>query len=80
MGQGRSTGFYNNRQDIFRTEAGMVAPPVTQVIDEQVSVDVLNLSEVAWTCWGYFYISSGMGLRMVKELDLQLALGMNQRR
>ena len=49
----------------------MVAHPVTQVIGEQALVDILDLSEVA---------SSGLGLRMVKELDLQLALEMNERR
>ena len=31
----------------------MVANPVAQVIGEQV--DILDLSEVAWTCWGCFY-------------------------
>ena len=30
-------------------EAGMVAHPVTQVIGEQALVDILDLSEVAWT-------------------------------
>ena len=58
----------------------MVAHPVTQVIGEQALVDILDLSEVAWTCWGVSTPSSGLGLRMVKELDLQLALGMNERR
>ena len=43
-------------------------------------VDILDLSEVAWTCWGVSTPRSGLGLRMVKELDLQLALGMNERR
>ena len=43
-------------------------------------MDILDLSEVAWTCWGVSTPSSGLGLRMVKELDLQLALGMNERR
>ena len=33
----------------------MVANPVTQVIGEQALVDILDLSEVAWTCWGCFY-------------------------
>ena len=62
-------------------EAGMVAHPVTQVIGEQALVDILDLSEVAWTCWGCFYTQQWAGgLRMVKELDLQLALGMNERR
>ena len=29
----------------------MVAHPVTQVIGEQALVDILDLSEVAWTCF-----------------------------
>ena len=58
----------------------MVAHPVTQVICEQAIVDILDLSKVAWTCWGRFYASNGLGLRIVKELDLWLALGMNERR
>ena len=58
----------------------MVAHPVTQVIGEQALVDILDLSEVAWTCWVVSTPRSGLGLRMVKELDLQLALGMNERR
>ena len=53
----------------------LVAHPVTQVIGEQALVDNLDLSEVAWTCWGVSTPRSGLGLRMVKELDLQLALG-----
>ena len=32
------------------------------------------------TCWGVSTPRSGLGLRMVKELDLQLVLGMNERR
>ena len=58
----------------------LVAHPVTQVIGEQVLVDILDLSKVAWTCWGVSTHCSRLGLRMVKELDLQLALGMNERR
>ena len=58
----------------------LVAHPVTQVIGEQALVDILDLSEVAWTCWGVSTACSGLGLRMVKESDLQLALGMNERR
>ena len=30
----------------------MVAHPVMQVIGKQALVDILDLSEVAWTCWG----------------------------
>ena len=40
-------------------------------------MDILDLSEVAWTCWGVSTPRSG--LRMVKELDLELAMGMNER-
>ena len=58
----------------------LVAHPVTQVIGEQALVDILDPSEVAWTSWGDSTPHSGLGLRMVKELDLQLALGMNERR
>ena len=58
----------------------MVAHPVTQVIGEQALVDILDLPEVAWTCWGVSTPHSGLRLRMVKELDLQLALGMKERR
>ena len=65
---------------LAHTQAGMVAHPVTQVIGEQALVDILDLSEVAWTCWGVSTPSSGLGLKMVKTLDLQLALGMNERR
>ena len=43
-------------------------------------MDILDLSEVAWTCGGVSTPRSGLGLRMLKELDLQLALGMNERR
>ena len=43
-------------------------------------MDILDLSEVAWTCWGVSTPRSGLGLRMAKELYLQLALGMNERR
>ena len=58
----------------------LVVHPVTKVIGEQALVDILDLSEVAWTCWGVSTPRSGLGLRMAKELDLQLALGMNERR
>ena len=30
----------------------LVAHPVTQVIGEQALVDILDLSDVAWTYWG----------------------------
>ena len=43
-------------------------------------MDILDLFEVAWTCWGVSTPRSGLGLRMVKELDLQLAQRMNERR
>ena len=58
----------------------LLAHPVTQVIGEQALVDILDLSEVAWTCWVVSTPRSVLGLRMVKEVDLQLALGMNERR
>ena len=48
----------------------LIAHPVTQVIGEQALVDILDLSEVAWTCWGVSTPSSWLGLRMVKELDM----------
>ena len=51
-----------------------------QVIGEQALVDILDLSEASYTCWGVSTPSSGLWLRMEKELDLQLALGMNERR
>ena len=34
-----------------------------QVIGEQALVDILDLSEVAWTCWGVSTPRSGLGLR-----------------
>ena len=44
-------------------------------------MDILDLSEVDIPAGGFLRIPrSGLGLRMVKELDLQLALGMNERR
>ena len=44
-------------------------------------MDILDLSEVDIpSCWSVSTPHSGLGLRMVKELDLQLALGMNERR
>ena len=49
---------------------GMVVHPVTQVIGEQAIVDILDLSKVAWTCWGCTNTSSRLGLRMVKDSDL----------
>ena len=48
----------------------LVAHPVTQVIGEQALLDILDLSEVAWTCWVVSTPRSGLGQRMVKELDL----------
>ena len=58
----------------------MVAHPVMQVIGKLAIVDILDLFKVAWTCWGCTNTRSGLGLRMVKELDLQLVLEMNERR
>ena len=58
----------------------MVAHPVMRVIGEQALVDILDLSEVPGPAGGVSTPNSGLRLRMVKELDLQLALGMNERR
>ena len=58
----------------------MVAHPVMQVIEEQALVDILDLSQVPGPTGGVSTPSSWLGLRMVNELDLQLALGMNERR
>ena len=44
-----------------RIKAGMVVHPVTQVIGEQALVDILDLSKVAWTCWGCFYTQQWTG-------------------
>ena len=44
------------------TSWDLVAHPVTQVIGEQALVDILDLSEVAWTCWGVF-TPYGEGIR-----------------
>ena len=46
---------------MFKHKAGMVAPPVMQVIGEQALVDILYLSEVAWPCWWCFYIQQWAG-------------------
>ena len=52
-------------------QAGMVAHPVMQVIGEQALMDIMDLSEVAWTCWGCFYTQQwaraegGEGIRPV---------------
>ena len=43
-------------------------------------MDILDLSEVDIPAGGVSIPRSGLGLRMLKELDLQLALGMNERR
>ena len=42
----------------------LVAHPLTQVIGEEALVDILDLSEVAWTCWGVSTPRSGLGLRL----------------
>ena len=39
----------------------LVAHPVTQVIGEQALVDILDLSEVAWTCWVLLHPTVGWG-------------------
>ena len=53
----------------FLSSAGVVAHPVAQVIGDQAIVDILDLSKVAWTCWGCTNTSNGLGLRMVKDSD-----------
>ena len=58
----------------------MVAHPVTQVMASWLQLEILDLSKVPWTCWGCSNTSSGLELRMVKELDLSQALGMFERR
>ena len=47
----------------------MVVHPVTQVIDELAAVVILDPSKIARTGRGYFYVNSGLGLRMVQDLD-----------
>ena len=42
---------------------GMVEHPVTQVIGKLTLVDILGLSEVAWTCWGCFYTQQWAGAK-----------------
>ena len=39
----------------------LVAHPVMQVIGEQALVDILDLSEVAWTCWVFLHPAVGWG-------------------
>ena len=65
---------------ISLSTAGMVGHPVTQVIGEQALVDFWICLRLPGPAGGVSTHSSGLGLRMVKELDLQLALGMNERR
>ena len=43
-------------------------------------VDIMDLSKVSWSGRGCFYTSSGLGLRMVKDLDPWLAPKMFERR
>ena len=74
------TVFVRSCNNLLSSSWDLVAHPVTQVIGEQALVDILDLSDISWTCWGVSTPRSGLGLRMVKELDLQLALGMNERR
>ena len=61
-------------------KAGMVAHPVTQVIGEQALVDIRDLSEVAWTCWGCFYTQQWAGAEDGEGIRPAAALGMNERR
>ena len=41
-----------------------------QVIGEQVVVGILDLSKVSYSGWWCFYTSGGLGLKMVKDLDM----------
>ena len=50
----------------------MVAHPVTQVIGEQALVDILDLFEVAWTCWGVSGAEDGEGIRPAAGTGLSL--------
>ena len=43
-------------------------------------MDILDLSEVDIPAGVFLHPAVGLRLRMVKELDLQLALGMDERR
>ena len=60
--------------------AGMVAHPVTQVIGEQALGIFWIFLRLPGPAGGVSTPSSWLRLRAVKELDLQLALGMNERR
>ena len=43
-------------------------------------MDIVELSEVSWSCCWLSSTNIRLGLRLVKELDLQLILGMIERR
>ena len=58
----------------------MVAHPVTQVIGKQALVGILDLSEVAWTCWGYFYTQQWARAEDGEGIIPAAGLGMNERR
>ena len=47
-GAPETSGF--DREQEFNVCWDLVAHPVTQVIGEQALVDILDLSEAAWTC------------------------------
>ena len=57
-----------------------MAHTVTQVSGGLVSVDILGLSGVFWSCCWFICDSIVLGLRMVKESHIQLTLGMIERR
>ena len=46
----------------------MEARTVMQVIGEQALVDILDLSEFAWTCWGCFYSQQWTGAEDSEEI------------
>ena len=48
----------------------LVAHPVTQVIGEQALVDILDLSEVAWTCWGKNMLGNMLAIEKLFQLNM----------
>ena len=61
-------------------EVRSVAGLVLQVPGRLFEVDILELSESPRPGVGTFHTSKGLGRRMVKELDLKLALGIAEGR
>ena len=50
-----------NEENNNNSSWDLVGHPVTQVIGEQALVDILDLSEVSWTCWGVSHPAVGLG-------------------